>query len=296
MSSDIWKGAQSRVTAPWCWMEPTEVIRMPLGRLTLEAFRARLSGRRPQGSCNASQWVVEVISHVYACKNAQMPSGVPAHFTRGVDASWALFKGVSMEYFCWALWWAGLPLICSLSFTVWMWQHTMSVWLCSQQVGDALASQRLLRQISSVSLHRCIGSWWLVLTERELRVRNVTSVPWGRETRYNTSWHLTTSLLGGVKLRLRKWDCAWIFMPRGEGRTSSAAASLALTGMLIKFFRLVSWGGYLLIVPHFPPSRNMGYIHSPQVLICATFICENPKGAFLSFVLFFVTHIPCLTF
>lgn len=46
-----------------------------------------------------SQWVVEVISRVYVCKNTQMPSGVRAHSTRGVDASWALFKGVSMEYF-----------------------------------------------------------------------------------------------------------------------------------------------------------------------------------------------------
>lgn len=47
---------------------------------------------------------------------------------------------------------------------------------------------------------------------------------------------------------------------------------------------------YLLVVPHFRPSRNIDYIHNPQVLICATFICENPKGAFHSFFLIFYTY------
>lgn len=45
---------------------------------------------------------------------------------------------------------------------------------------------------------------------------------------------------------------------------------------------------YLLVVPHFRPSRNIGYIHNPQILICATFICENPKVAFHSFFLNFL--------
>lgn len=53
-----------------------------------------------------SHWVVEAISHAYACKNVQMPSGVHADFTRGMAASWALFKGVSVEDVCSAASWA----------------------------------------------------------------------------------------------------------------------------------------------------------------------------------------------
>ena len=53
-----------------------------------------------------SHWVVEAISRAYACKDAQMPGGVRAHSTRGMAASWALFKGASVEEVCSAASWA----------------------------------------------------------------------------------------------------------------------------------------------------------------------------------------------
>ncbi len=51
-------------------------------------------------------WVVEAISHSYACENAQMPVRVHAHSARGRATSWALFKGVSVLYVCSAVSWS----------------------------------------------------------------------------------------------------------------------------------------------------------------------------------------------
>lgn len=53
-----------------------------------------------------SHWVVEAISRAYSSKGKELPGRVQAHSTRSVAASWALFKGVSVEDVCSAASWA----------------------------------------------------------------------------------------------------------------------------------------------------------------------------------------------
>ena len=52
-----------------------------------------------------SQWLVEAIERAYVCKGVQPPLRVKAHSTRGVAASWALSKGVSIQDLCTAASW-----------------------------------------------------------------------------------------------------------------------------------------------------------------------------------------------
>jgi hypothetical protein len=53
-----------------------------------------------------SHWLVEAISLAYESKGVQPPEGIRAHSTRGMAASWALFKGVSLQDICAAASWA----------------------------------------------------------------------------------------------------------------------------------------------------------------------------------------------
>ncbi|XP_029958238.1 uncharacterized protein LOC115396492 [Salarias fasciatus] len=53
-----------------------------------------------------SHWIVDAISIAYNSRGLQPPAGLRAHSTRGVAASWALFRGVSVEEICAAASWA----------------------------------------------------------------------------------------------------------------------------------------------------------------------------------------------
>ena len=51
-----------------------------------------------------SNWIIEAISLAYS-KGQGLPSGVPAHSTRGVVASWALFRDLTIVDICAAASW-----------------------------------------------------------------------------------------------------------------------------------------------------------------------------------------------
>lgn len=53
-----------------------------------------------------SHWIVEVIRLAYRTGSCSLPSGVKAHSTRSVAASWAALRGVSLETICAAASWA----------------------------------------------------------------------------------------------------------------------------------------------------------------------------------------------
>ncbi|XP_021322973.1 uncharacterized protein [Danio rerio] len=53
-----------------------------------------------------SHWLVEAISLAYESKGVRPPGGLRAHSTRGMAASWALFRGVSLQDICAAASWA----------------------------------------------------------------------------------------------------------------------------------------------------------------------------------------------
>ena len=53
-----------------------------------------------------SHWVVEAIALAYTCQGLQPPVGLREHSTRGLAASWALFRGVSVQDICAAASWS----------------------------------------------------------------------------------------------------------------------------------------------------------------------------------------------
>ncbi len=53
-----------------------------------------------------SHWIVEAIKLAYSVKGQLLPGNLRAHSTRGMAASWAIFKGISMEDVCVAADWA----------------------------------------------------------------------------------------------------------------------------------------------------------------------------------------------
>ncbi len=53
-----------------------------------------------------SHWVVNVIAQAYRASGRPPPAGVRCHSTRGIAASWAALKGVSLEDICAAASWA----------------------------------------------------------------------------------------------------------------------------------------------------------------------------------------------
>ena len=53
-----------------------------------------------------SHWVVEAIALAYTSQGLQPPVGLRAHSTRGLAASWALFRGVSVRDICAAASWS----------------------------------------------------------------------------------------------------------------------------------------------------------------------------------------------
>ena len=61
---------------------------------------------KPITKQHLSHWVVEVIALVYTSQGLQPPVGLRAHLTRGLAASWALFRGVSIQDICVAASWS----------------------------------------------------------------------------------------------------------------------------------------------------------------------------------------------
>lgn len=53
-----------------------------------------------------SHWIVEAIALAYSTRGMSLPVGLHAHSTRGMAASWALFKGVSLDQVCSAASWS----------------------------------------------------------------------------------------------------------------------------------------------------------------------------------------------
>ena len=53
-----------------------------------------------------SHWLVEAIQLAYSSMGQQPPEGLRAHSTRGMSASWALFKGISLQDICAAASWS----------------------------------------------------------------------------------------------------------------------------------------------------------------------------------------------
>nr|XP_043888269.1 uncharacterized protein LOC122773567 [Solea senegalensis] len=61
---------------------------------------------KPLSRQRLSHWIVEAISVAYSCKGLLPPQGLRAHSTRSIAASWALFRGVSVQDICAAASWA----------------------------------------------------------------------------------------------------------------------------------------------------------------------------------------------
>ena len=61
---------------------------------------------RPLSKQRLSHWIVGVICHAYRAGGHSMPVGLRAHSTRGVSASWAAMKGVSLDAICAAASWS----------------------------------------------------------------------------------------------------------------------------------------------------------------------------------------------
>lgn len=61
---------------------------------------------KPVTKQRLSHWVVETIALAYTSQGLQPPAGLRAHSTRGLAASWALFRGVSVQDICAAVSWS----------------------------------------------------------------------------------------------------------------------------------------------------------------------------------------------
>lgn len=61
---------------------------------------------KPVTKQRLSHWVVESIALAYTCQGLLAPQGLRAHSTRGLAASWALFRGVSIQDICAAACWS----------------------------------------------------------------------------------------------------------------------------------------------------------------------------------------------
>ena len=92
---------------------PVRAVRTYMGRT--EGFRrsdqlfvswATPHKGKPITKQRLSHWVVEAIALAYTSQGLQPPVGLRAHSTRGLAASWALFRGVSVRDICAAASWS----------------------------------------------------------------------------------------------------------------------------------------------------------------------------------------------
>ncbi|XP_029924002.1 uncharacterized protein LOC115371027 [Myripristis murdjan] len=87
----------------------TEYIRRTQAiRRSNQLFVCHNPGRlgRPLSKSRLSHWVVDAIRQAYVLSNVPIPSGVRAHSTRGVAASWTLWRGASLASICSAATWS----------------------------------------------------------------------------------------------------------------------------------------------------------------------------------------------
>ena len=61
---------------------------------------------KPVTKVRLSQWLVEAIQLAYSAAGVLPPVGLRAHSTRSISASWALYKGVSIQDVCTAASWS----------------------------------------------------------------------------------------------------------------------------------------------------------------------------------------------
>ena len=61
---------------------------------------------KPVTTVTISNWIVEAIRQAYTSQGVEPPQALRAHSTRGMAASWALYKGVSIQEVCTAASWS----------------------------------------------------------------------------------------------------------------------------------------------------------------------------------------------
>ena len=78
------------------------------GRSSPQLFVSYGQGRQRKAVAKAtlSRWIVDAIKLAYTSSGASVPGGLRAHSTRGVSASWALSRGVSVQEICSAANWS----------------------------------------------------------------------------------------------------------------------------------------------------------------------------------------------
>ena len=62
--------------------------------------------RKAVSTATLSRWIVEAIRLAYSRAGVEVPEALKAHSTRGMSASWALSKGISVEEICAAANWS----------------------------------------------------------------------------------------------------------------------------------------------------------------------------------------------
>ena len=95
----------------WRALCPVRAVRTYMDRTRVFRRSDQLSWANPQKGKpvtkqRLSHWVVEAIALAYTSQGLLPPSGLRAHSTRGLAASWALFRGVSVQDICAAASWS----------------------------------------------------------------------------------------------------------------------------------------------------------------------------------------------
>ena len=85
------------------YLDKTEVVRKTTQLFV--SWDPKTVGQ-PISKVRLSQWIVEAIERAYSSRDLVPPVGLRAHSTRGMAASWALCRGVSIQDVCSAASWA----------------------------------------------------------------------------------------------------------------------------------------------------------------------------------------------
>ena len=87
------------------YLDRTKDIRGSVSQLLVTHGPGRAAGSAASKT-SISRWLVEAIRLAYSVKEVEAPAGLRAHSSRAQAASWALFKGVSIQEVCDAANWA----------------------------------------------------------------------------------------------------------------------------------------------------------------------------------------------
>ena len=104
------------------YVERTRGLRTSNQLLVCHGDRSR---GKPLSKNRLSHWIVDAIALAYAAMGVTPPEGIKAHSTRGVAASWALLRGVSVEDMCAAASWSS--------------HHTFVRYYCLDMTGVSFA-------------------------------------------------------------------------------------------------------------------------------------------------------------